>query len=152
MSSIFDSARYSRNGSELCQVFFPSYVKYFVCELCQVFAKSRIQGIPRRMRCDMILRIIMYVCTYERMCDAQKPSTQPLSYHRESRYFSLYCICYRTCILTHWLFIRLCGLFIHRSYLAFLYAGSYGHFTRSLVHSTHTNKYPKQRMFYVKKP
>jgi len=37
------------------------------------------------------------------------------------------------------------------SYCAFLYADSYGHHTRSHVHSTHMNKMQQQPQIYVKK-
>ncbi len=63
MSSNFKSAGPVCNGSELCQVFSTSYVKYFVSELCQVFAKYRAGFRRNRNACThVMLRARVYMC------------------------------------------------------------------------------------------
>ena len=74
MSSIFKSAVYIRNGSELCQVFSTSYVKYFVCELCQVFDVSIGSGSYGTVTCACYVTRV-YTCVLRLRL---KPSTQPM--------------------------------------------------------------------------
>ena len=145
MSSKFENAlwTYVLSVSELCQV--------IGLELCQVFANLGSYGAPASHVCYACVTC-MYV-TYVTLvlrCRRAKALDSTFGCVREGiEVLSLYCIV-SSCVTTHWLLIRVCGLFIHLSYLAFLCAGSYGHYTRSQVRSMQIGNSPANCAFYAK--
>jgi hypothetical protein len=111
---------------ELCQVFYLTLGRFYAQSYVKYFKNPLISGVFRLYRVmSSIFRVMSSILEGSRFCGAQTQNSLAsitLGHSVRSKEATIFSCIKQLNWATHWLLLRICGLFIHRSYWAFLYA------------------------------